>query len=197
MEDRPSAFGERGEAPRFLADAMLGRLAKWLRILGYDAAYFPGEDDDLLRQARGEGRILLTRDTRLLRRRGLPAHVFIESDHVTDQLRQVVGALRLDPESPPERRCVRCNVILESRPKAEILGLVPEFVWSHHETFWGCPRCRRIYWAGTHRRRMEEAIRALCTPLTHSSPGYPPGAGEGEGEGRSGTSSPRQDGRLA
>jgi len=92
---RPSAGG--GEAPRFLADAMLGRLARWLRILGYDVEYFPGEDDELVHQARREGRILLTRDTRLVRRHQLPPHVFIQSDHVMEQLRQVVASLRLDP----------------------------------------------------------------------------------------------------
>jgi uncharacterized protein len=150
------------EAPRFLVDAMLGRLAKWLRILGYDAEYFPGEDDDLLRQTRRQGRVLLTRDTRLLRRRPLPPHLFIESDQVMEQLRQVVTALRLDPAAPPARRCPRCNVVLEPRDRAEVLGRVPEFVWSHHQVFWACPRCQRIYWAGTHRRRMEEAIKALC-----------------------------------
>jgi len=157
---RPSAGG--GEAPRFLADAMLGRLARWLRILGYDVEYSPGEDDDLLHQARREGRILLTRDTRLVRRQRLPVHLFIQSDHVMEQLRQVVASLRLDPAAPPSRRCIRCNAILESRSKDEVLGRVPEFVWSRHEAFWGCPRCRRIYWAGTHRQRMEEAIRTLC-----------------------------------
>ena len=140
---------------------MLGRLARWLRILGYDVEYSSGEDDDLLPQARREGRILLTRDTRLLRRLQLPPYLFIQSDHVMEQLRQVVGTLHLDPAAPPSRRCIRCNAILESRSKAEVLGLVPEFVWSHHEAFWGCPRCRRIYWAGTHRQRMEEAIQAL------------------------------------
>lgn len=161
MESRPQPPSGSGEAPRFLADAMLGRLAKWLRILGYDAEYFPGEDDDLLRQARREGRVLLTRDTRLLRRRLLPPHLFIESDHVMEQLRQVVVALRLDPTAPPARRCVCCNTVLEPRHKAEVLGLVPEFVLSHHQAFWACPACRRIYWAGTHRQRMEEAIKAL------------------------------------
>ncbi len=165
---------EGGEAPRFLADAMLGRLARWLRILGYDAEYFPGEDDDLLRLARRERRVLLTRDTRLLRRRSagvrppladtdpLPPHLFIQSDHVMEQLRQVVAALRLDPTVPPARRCACCNAVIEPRTKAEVFGLVPEFVWSHHETFWACPGCQRIYWAGTHRQRMEEAIRTLC-----------------------------------
>ena len=161
MQSCPREPCEGGEAPRFLADAMLGRLARWLRILGYDAEYFPGEDDDLLRLARREGRVLLTRDTRLLRRRPLPPHLFIQSDHVMEQLRQVVTALRLDPTVPPARRCVCCNAVLEPRPKPEVFGLVPEFVWSQHETFWACPACQRIYWAGSHRQRMEEAIKNL------------------------------------
>jgi uncharacterized protein with PIN domain len=141
---------------------MLGRLARWLRILGYDAEYFPGEDDDLLRQARREGRVLLTRDTRLLQRRTLPPHLFIESDHVMEQLRQVVRGLHLNPTAPPAHRCCCCNTELEQRDRTQVVGLVPEFVWSHHDEFWACPRCRRIYWAGTHRRRMQEAIRALA-----------------------------------
>lgn len=161
MESGPRSPYEDSAPTRFLADAMLGRLARWLRILGYDAEYFPGEDDNLLRQARREGRILLTRDTRLLQRRPLPPHLFIESDHVMEQLRQVVVALGLNITAPPAHRCSCCNTVLERRHKAQVEGLVPEFVWSHHEAFWACPRCRRIYWAGTHWRRMEEAIRAL------------------------------------
>ncbi len=151
-----------GDAPpRFVADAMLGRLARWLRILGYDAEYFPGDDDELIRRAERNGRILLTRDTHLLRRRGLPPHLFIESDWVMEQVGQVVSALHLNPALPPTHRCSCCNVVLEPRDKADVAGLVPEFVWTHHEEFRACPRCQRIYWAGTHRRHMEEAIRRL------------------------------------
>ncbi|HYL79722.1 MAG TPA: Mut7-C RNAse domain-containing protein [Candidatus Acidoferrum sp.] len=163
MEYAPLTSGGSGKALRFLADAMLGRLATWLRILGHDAEYFRGGDEDLLRRAWHEERLLLTRDTRLLLRRRLPPHLFIQSDHVTEQLRQVVVTLGLDPGVFPGHRCLRCNVILELRTKTEVLGLVPEFVWSHHEEFRGCPRCRRIYWAGSHRRRMEEAVQALCS----------------------------------
>ncbi len=175
MEESPRPPHEDGAAPRFLADGMLGRLARWLRILGYDAEYFPGEDAELIRRARREGRILLTRDSRLLRRGlggarpvpgretdPLPPHLFIESDRVMEQLRQVVGALHLTPARPPARRCSCCNALLEPRDRAEVVGQVPDFVWSHQPAFWACPRCRRIYWAGTHRQRMEEVIRALC-----------------------------------
>jgi len=157
MESAPRALG--GGDLRLLADAMLGRLATWLRILGHDAEYFRGEDRDLIRRAWDEGRLLLTRDTRLLRRRRLPPHLFIQSDHVAEQLRQVVATLGLDPGAPMGHRCLRCNVILEPRTKPEVIGLVPEFVWSHHQDFRSCPRCRRVYWAGTHRLRMDEAIK--------------------------------------
>lgn len=148
-------------SPRFLADAMLGRLATWLRILGYDAEYSRGSDASLVERARRESRILLTRDTGLLRRRGLPPHLFVRSDHVSEQLRQVVGAFDLTPASPSGRRCPRCNTAVEPRTKAEVSGRVPDFVWSRQESFWGCPTCGRVYWAGSHWRRMDETIRSL------------------------------------
>jgi len=155
---------------------MLGRLAKWLRILGYDAGYFPGEDDELIALAEREGRVLLTRDTHLLRRRSLPLHLFIQSDHVMEQLRQVVRAFSLDPRTLPAHRCARCNVVLQPRERSEVFGLVPEFVWSHHQSFWACPHCHRIYWAGTHRKRMEDAIRSLTlsVPEVASASERPP-----------------------
>ena len=173
MECCRRAGGEPGWVPRFLADAMLGRLATWLRILGYDAEYCRAEDDLLLRRSHEEGRILLTRDTGLFRRRSegvrspadrLPPRVFIQSDRVTEQIRQLAQCLALDLSTPPTRRCARCNVVLEPRAKALVAGRVPEFVWSHHDAFWGCPNCGRIYWAGSHRRRMDETIRALGVP---------------------------------
>lgn len=150
--------------PRFLLDAMLGRLAAWLRLLGYDAAYSREDDPILIERCRAEGRILLTRDTRLLAHRGLPPHLGIESDRAQEQMRQVVRAFALTPRAVSERRCSRCNVPVEPRSRADVAGLVPDFVWSRQDTFWACPTCRRIYWAGSHRRRMDETLRALFTP---------------------------------
>lgn len=152
-----------GGPPCFLADTMLGRLATWLRILGYDAEYFRGDDATLIQRARETGRILLTRDSGVTRRRALPPHLFVLSDHVSEQLRQVVHAFHLTPDNPPRRRCPRCNIVLESRAKADVAGRVPEFVWSQQDVFWGCPGCGRVYWAGSHRRRMDEAIRAVIS----------------------------------
>ena len=149
-------------APRFLVDTMLGRLATWLRILGYDAAYFRGEDRDLLAQAWREGRILLTRDTRLLTRRRLPPHLAIASDRAAEQLQQVVRAFGLTPDCPPARRCPRCNLLLVTPDKAAVAGRVPDFVWSRHDRFWACPGCQRVYWAGSHRQRMDKSLRQIA-----------------------------------
>jgi len=140
---------------------MLGRLATWLRILGYDAEYDRSADPVLLARARREDRVLLTRDTRLLRRRGVPAHLFIRSDAVQEQVREVLAALRLPLEAAAGPRCLRCNVLLEPRSRAEVEDRVPDYVWASQAAFTGCPRCGRIYWPGTHRQHMREAMRAL------------------------------------
>jgi len=147
--------------PRFLVDTMLGRLATWLRLLGYDAAYFRGPDTELVARARRESRILLTRDSRLPGGRRLPPHLLVQSDRVGPQLAEVVAAFGLDLRRPAERRCPRCNQPLLSRERAAVADRVPEYVWSHQEAFWGCPGCGRIYWAGSHRRRIDEVIAAL------------------------------------
>ena len=161
MEPSLRPDGQSGGSPRFVADAMLGRLATWLRILGYDVDYVRVEDAALIERARETGRILLTRDTGLVRRRDLPPHLLVRSDHVAEQLRQVIRTFHLAPADPSARRCPRCNALVEPRTKAEVFGRVPEFVWSHQDAFWGCPACGRLYWAGSHRRRMDDTIRAL------------------------------------
>ncbi|MBI5167328.1 MAG: Mut7-C RNAse domain-containing protein [candidate division NC10 bacterium] len=148
---------------KFIADTMLGRLAKWLRILGYDTIYFSGTDDGLLLQmAREGGRILLTRDTRLLQHKGLGRYLFIQSDHLKEQLRQVVAELKLDPEEGLGSRCPRCNAELGEIEKGEVEGRVPEFVFKQQEDFFHCHGCGRIYWPGSHLQKMMERVREIC-----------------------------------
>ena len=145
---------------RFLADEMLGRLAKWLRILGYDTAYLsPADDNALVRLARAEGRVLLTRDTELSRRRGLRV-ILIESERVEEQVRQVLDDLGLTTEGSFSR-CPVCNIPLEEVDKAAVAARVPPYILRTHERFSHCSGCGRIYWRGTHWARMRKRIEAM------------------------------------
>lgn len=148
--------------PRFLADRTLGRLAKWLRILGYDTAYLPQlTPDGLVREGRRQGRIILTRNTRLLRRTDVPPLVFVQSDHFREQLKQVVESCHLDPAQQLLTRCILCNEILVEVAKDVVRDRVPAYVWETQSTFCRCPRCRRVYWGATHRDHVLEELRRL------------------------------------
>ncbi len=147
------------EVPRLLLDAMLGKLARWLRLLGYDALYLQDEDALLARRARAEGRLLLTRDRELARRRGLRV-LLVEAQELEAQLKEVLPRLpALPPQAPP--RCMLCNAPLRPITREEASKLVPPYVAAHHTGFKQCPRCGRVYWRGTHwegiARLLEEA----------------------------------------
>lgn len=144
---------------RFAADAMLGRLARWLRLFGYDAGYVPGiEDAELIRIARQEGRIILTRDEHF-RRRNIPECVFVYSDTVSEQLAQVIRAFGLHPR---ECRCTSCNGILRPVEKRAVEGLVPDHVYLNFHRFRLCGECGRIYWEGSHYRRLREKLNEIA-----------------------------------
>ena len=151
----------RAEAiPAFAVDKMLGRLARWLRILGHDVAYGPHlSGRALVERARREGRLLLTRDTHLLRDRELPPHLFVTSDHFREQLRQVAGAVRLGGDFL--HRCLDCNRALEDVSREEAAPHVPPYVLATQEHFQRCPRCGRTYWPATHRGHMLDELAAL------------------------------------
>jgi hypothetical protein len=162
-------------APRFLADAMLERLARWLRVLDHDtAAPRAGEADALLvRQAAAEDRVLLTRDRRLLRDLRPARALEITSAAPLEQLRHVVTTLALLPPPGLFRRCLVCNVPLSAPLAPETAaGVVPARALSHAGPVRRCARCGRHYWQGSHARRMRLALeRAL--------PGWLPPAADG------------------
>jgi hypothetical protein len=150
-----------GEGVRFAVDRMLGRLARWLRILGHDVAYGPHlAGRTLVDCARREGRLLLTRDTRLLRARDLPPHLFITSDHFREQLRQVAAAVPLGG-ARLLGRCLDCNRGLEELSRERAHGRVPSFVWETSERFLVCRACGRTYWPATHRTHVLRELAAL------------------------------------
>ena len=146
---------------KFIADAMLGRLAKWMRILGCDVLYEPDIDDrQLVRTAREQGRTVLTRDTILLKRKGLGDAVFIRSDDVREQMLEIRHLLN-SCRGGRFARCAVCNGSLEDVPrKEEVRPAVPDFVYLNHDRFLRCSGCGKVYWEGTHygkiRKRMLE-----------------------------------------
>ncbi len=145
---------------RLLADGMLGRLARWLRLLGYDTAYERDADDlHLARRARAEGRVLLTRDRELAARRGLST-LLIESEVVEEQVRQVQETIGPPPE-PALSRCTICNMVLEPVAREQVAELVPPYVLRTHEQFWLCPGCGRVYWQGTHLRQIKRMVSGV------------------------------------
>lgn len=148
---------------RFIADSMLGTLARWLRLLGHDVAYRPDFDDDaLVDQAIAESRVLLTRDTRLLQRRRLPTTVFIRDDDLAAQLRQVHDEHSLTVEEADFfTRCAECNGLLAEAAKESVRGSAPPHVLASHERFLRCPGCGRVYWAGSHLPNLRAKLRRL------------------------------------
>lgn len=128
---------------------MLGRLATWLRLLGYDTVYSAkANDQELARRARAEDRILLTRDIELTRRRGVRC-VRIESEQVEEQLAQVFRELHLQRDAVFSR-CPACNAPLQLLDRQQAQGRVPPYVFLTQEQFRRCPQCGRVYWRGTH-----------------------------------------------
>lgn len=147
---------------RFAVDKMLGRLARWLRIIGQDVVYGPEFYGlALVQVARRDGRVILTRDTRLVRRRDLPPYLFITSDHHREQFRMVVAACGLDPTPAFLTRCLDCNDVLCEVDPTSVRPSVPPYVWATQERFYRCPRCQRIFWPATHFARMRAEVAAM------------------------------------
>jgi uncharacterized protein with PIN domain len=136
---------------------MLGRLSKWLRLLGYDTCYEnEATDHELARRARAEGRVLLTRDRELADRRGLET-LLIRSDQLEEQVEEVRDALGPPPD-PSLSRCSVCNALLEAVPREDVADRVPPFVLNTHSEFRRCTGCDRVYWSGSHVDAMDEEL---------------------------------------
>jgi len=151
---------------RFVADAMLGRLARWLRAVGYDTVYdASAEDRALVELANGEHRVLLTRDRHLLRELRPRWAVEITSDTPLDQLTEVVRELALPAPNDLFRRCLVCNTPLDDVPAGEAAGLLPAAARGLAGPVRRCPTCGRVYWPGSHVRRMTRALLPVFPTL--------------------------------
>jgi uncharacterized protein with PIN domain len=144
---------------RFLADAMVARLARWLRVLGYDTAYEPTLDDHaLVALAAAEDRVLLTRDRHLLRELRPARALEVRSDVPLEQLRAVVDALALGPPRELFTRCLVCNAALRDVDADAATRIVPPDSRALPGPVRRCPGCGRVYWPGSHVRRMRAAL---------------------------------------
>jgi len=147
--------------PRFIADAMLGRLARWLRLLGFDTLYEPHITDAMLiKRALAEDRLILTRDTSLSKKN--IKYLLISSDDVFEQLKEVIIALGLREQNTP--RCANCNGLVVNIQKHDAEGLVPDYVYLNYNNFMRCLDCGRLYWEGTQymdvKKRLGEVFKS-------------------------------------
>ncbi|MGC8832656.1 MAG: Mut7-C RNAse domain-containing protein [Armatimonadota bacterium] len=141
---------------RFFADCNVGKLARWLRMLGFDVLYCPDiEDDVLVCRAMRENRIILTRDTEIAFRKAAQRSLFILSDETPEQVRQVITelGLKVDPLRLTPR-CALCNEVLEEVPKETVRDKVPPYTYSTHDKFRRCGTCGKVYWHGSHVERV-------------------------------------------
>ena len=152
--------------PRFIADAMLGRLARWLRFLGFDTLYYPDiSDSRLIRIAREQDRLILTRDTRLIKAKAARDYLLINANDSLSQLIEVIKSLDLKEFTPPGR-CVKCNGHLtEIADKTEAKDSVPEYVFLKFNTFLRCDNCGKIYWEGTHPQKFREKLGSIIRQI--------------------------------
>ena len=149
---------------RFIADRTLGKLAKALRMLGFDVIARRGENAaEAASAAAGEGRLFLTRSRRGFDKvAGLQSFI-VEANDPREQMKEVLTKLGLKPD--PDRffsRCLLCNEALQPVSKEEVEGRVPDFIFASYADFHLCPGCRRIYWPGTHFQRMKEEWTGLA-----------------------------------
>lgn len=159
---------------RFMADAMLGRLARWLRILGFDTAYEAHiADEELVRRATAEGRIVLTRDRRLPHEWRISGVHVLHTETPLAQLDELERALRLSPDARPFTRCGSCNTPLLEAERGEVADALPDRVLQAHDRFRRCPTCQRVYWSGSHVDRIQRILSTALPDLTDKLSGHP------------------------
>jgi uncharacterized protein len=153
--------------PRLIADENVGKLGRWLRLLGFDTILFSGEDRELIRQALAENRIILTRDTHIALIRpvvgGFLKFVTLVTDRPEEQICRVMRELGLKDLIRPLTRCLECNTLLADITREEVQDRVPSYVYQTQTQFVACPGCRRIYWRGTHWQAMQKRLAGLIS----------------------------------
>ncbi len=154
---------------KFLADSMLGKLARWLRMLGHDVTYnIQLNDNDLLELAKKENRVLLTKDLELYQRanaKGIDA-LYIEGKSESERLAEVAkrysSTLEIDME---KSHCPVCNTKLEATPKEQLSGELEKNTFTYYDKFWKCPNCGQVYWQGAHWKQISNTLKEAQAKL--------------------------------
>jgi uncharacterized protein with PIN domain len=148
---------------RFVADVHLGKLARLLRLLGFDTVYQNSfTTTELIGAAVNEARILLSRSTGFLKYSAVRSFI-IKHEDPWDQLKQIVEHFQLKNQFNPFSRCIVCNGHLEKVPKQSILHLLEQNTIDYFSEFWRCPDCNRVYWKGSHYERMLKITEAIMS----------------------------------
>lgn len=156
---------------RFVADRMLGRLARLLRLVGYDTVYAPEMPPArLLEIHRREERIILTRGQAEKRFPGLDGLFSVQSEHAPQQLREVAERFRLDVRSGLWTRCTLCNGVIQETDKSTVKEAVPPRVFEVYEEFFRCLTCGHIYWKGSHVDRVLKHLASILNPPEEALP---------------------------
>ena len=143
--------------PRFICDFMLARLSKWMRLLGFDTAYYRNTNGKtIIYHSRKEGRTILTR-SKILKKK-YDDTMLIESEHLMDQLKQVTKSAKI---KTPFARCPVCNIEIKEVKKQIVKEDVPAYVFEIHNEFKKCPQCGRVFWKGTHYKRIKKVINEI------------------------------------
>lgn len=148
--------------PRFILDQHLGRLAAYLRMLGFDTLYRNDyHDEELAQVSHDETRILLTRDVGLLKRSLVIYGYYVRSTHRRRQLEEIAARFGLLRITEPFKHCMKCNGLLENIAKEAVLPLLPDGTANHYDEFHRCQSCERVYWKGAHYQRMQELLESV------------------------------------
>ncbi|HLF18827.1 MAG TPA: Mut7-C RNAse domain-containing protein [Candidatus Omnitrophota bacterium] len=141
--------------PRFVCDVHLGKLVRHLRLLGFDACYkIDFKDDEIVELAAKQRRIILTRDIGLLKNKRIVWGYFVRTMDSNKQIKEVVKHLRLSPKVRPFRLCLNCNGRIQRIAKSKVAEKLPPKVRAHYQEFYICKSCDKIYWKGSHHRRL-------------------------------------------
>lgn len=150
------------DSPLFISDSMLGSLTKWLRILGFDTLYSRTiADNEIIKLARQEQRILLTKDIGLIKNKKVHSCIQIKSDDALQQLKEVLSAIPFSQQLNLPPRCPECNGTLVLTDKGAIVGDVPEHVFLNFNSFFRCVNCGKVYWEGSHKKLIDRRIEQV------------------------------------